>query len=374
MNPWDLIAMQPMINTLIVLSHYLLSNFGLAIIALTIIVNVCLMPLTLKQIRASKKMQDLQPKLAELRKKYGKDKQRISQEQIRLYKESGMSPTGCIVPMLVQIPIWIALYQSVIRLLAITPEDFLRLSQYLYTWPIVHSTLPVVSKFLWLNLAVPDRTFILAILVGGTMWIQQKMAMPPTTDPNQQAQAQPQQAQPDPAGQPAAPPPFDMAQLRTMVSSEVQQGIQTLTQQQQSNQAAVDENNWMEAQMDEMGFTGEEHANTRSVDLRPRIEARIFAARRSNAIAGDPQHDQKMSRAFTRAEIKAAATDLAPTLANEIAASREQLSDIQDANPQASLGTGPGGRPGKRREDMNDAELQQLAKDRIEARTGMRPK
>ena len=189
MNLWDSIAMQPMINTLVALSHYLASSFGLAIIALTIIVNVAMLPLTLKQIRASKAMQSLQPKIAELQKKYAKDRQKLAQEQMKLYKESGMSPAGCIVPMLVQIPIWIALYQSVIRLLAATPEDFLGLSQYLYSWPIVYSILPLASKFLWLNLAVPDPTFVLAILVGATMWLQQKMLMTPTADPKQQTQS-----------------------------------------------------------------------------------------------------------------------------------------------------------------------------------------
>jgi len=146
-------------------------------------------PLTLKQLRASTAMQALQPKIAELQKKYAKDKQRLAQEQMKMYKESGMNPAGCIVPMLVQMPIWIALYQSIIRLLAVTPEDFLGLSQYLYSWPVVYSTLPLGNKFLWLNLATPDSFLLLPILVGGTMWLQQKMTMPSSADPKQQAQS-----------------------------------------------------------------------------------------------------------------------------------------------------------------------------------------
>jgi YidC/Oxa1 family membrane protein insertase len=188
-NPWDLIAMQPVINVLIVLSHYLFNNFGLAIIALTIVVNVCLLPLTLRQMRASKAMQELQPKLAELQKKYARDRQKLAQEQMQLYRETGMSPLGCLGPMLIQIPIWVALYQSIIRLLAVTPEDFLGLARYLYSWPLVYSTLPLGSKFLWLNLAVPDPTFVLAILVGLTMYFQQKMVTPPVTNPDQQRQS-----------------------------------------------------------------------------------------------------------------------------------------------------------------------------------------
>jgi YidC/Oxa1 family membrane protein insertase len=187
LNWWDIIALQPMINTLIVLTKYLFSSFGLAIIFLTIVVNAAMLPLTLKQVRSSKAMQALQPKLAEIQKKYAKDKQRLAQEQMKLYKESGVSPAGCILPLLVQMPVWFALYQSIMRVLAVIPENLLGLSKYLYSWPIVYSTLPLPNKFLWLNLATGDM--LLAILVGGTMWVQQKMVMTPTADPKQQQQA-----------------------------------------------------------------------------------------------------------------------------------------------------------------------------------------
>jgi YidC/Oxa1 family membrane protein insertase len=184
---WDLIAMQPMINVLIVLTHYLFNSFGLAIIAVTIIVNACMLPLTLKQIRASKAMQDLQPKMAELQKKYAKDKQKLAQEQMKLYKESGVSPAGCLLPLLIQMPVWIALFQSIMRVLAVIPENLMGLSDYLYSWPIVYSTLPLSNNFLWLNLAAGD--IFLALLVGGTMWVQQKMVMTPAADPRQQTQS-----------------------------------------------------------------------------------------------------------------------------------------------------------------------------------------
>jgi YidC/Oxa1 family membrane protein insertase len=179
--------MQPVINTLIWLTHYLFNNFGLAIIALTIVVNGAMLPLTLKQVHASKAMQELQPKLAELQKKHAKDKQKLAQEQMRLYKESGVSPAGCLLPMLVQMPVWFALYQSIMRVLAVIPENLLGLSPYLYSWPLVYTTLPLHNNFLWLNLATGDM--ILAILVGGTMWVQQKMTMTSTADPRQQSQA-----------------------------------------------------------------------------------------------------------------------------------------------------------------------------------------
>ncbi len=184
---WDLIILQPVINCLIGLSSYLFGNFGLAIISLTIVVNACMYPLTMKQIRASKGMQELQPQLAELQKKYGKDKQKLAQEQMRMYKESGMNPAGCLLPMLVQMPVWVALFQAIMRLVAVIPENLLGLSKYLYSWPVIYSTLPLQNKFLWLDLAEGD--LFLAILVGATMWLQQKMATPTSADPRQQAQS-----------------------------------------------------------------------------------------------------------------------------------------------------------------------------------------
>ncbi len=188
MNPWELIIQQPVINVLIVMSHYLADNFGLAIIALTIIVNLLMLKLTLNQISSTKAMQDLQPRLAELQKKYGKDRQKLAQEQMRLYKESGVKPAGCAITLIIQMPVWIALYQSIMLTLAIAPEGLLNLSKYLYSWPILYETLPLSRSFLGLDMAEPN--FILAILVGATMWLQQKMSMTTPTDPKQAQQSQ----------------------------------------------------------------------------------------------------------------------------------------------------------------------------------------
>ena len=184
---WDLIILSPMINVLIMLSDYLVGSFGLTIIVLTIIIRVLMYPLTQKQLRASKAMQSLQSQIAELQKKYAKDKAQLAKEQMKLYKESGVKPAGCIVPMLIQMPIWIALYQSIMMTLAVAPEGLLNLSRYLYSWEIVYSLLPLGRDFLGMNLAQPN--FILALLVGGTMWLQQKMVTPAATDPKQQAQS-----------------------------------------------------------------------------------------------------------------------------------------------------------------------------------------
>jgi len=188
---WDLIILKPMINSLISLSQVLWGSFGLTIIVLTVIVRGAMYPLTLKQLRATKAMQMLQPKLAALQKKHGSDKQKLAQEQMQLYKESGVSPSGCLLPMLIQMPIWIALYQAIIRVMAVNPESFLNLSHYLYSWPVVFEALPLNNQFLGLNLASPN--FLLAIIVGASMWVQQKMVQAPPVpgaDPKAQSQAQ----------------------------------------------------------------------------------------------------------------------------------------------------------------------------------------
>ena len=180
-----------MINFVVMLSHYLFGSFGLTIIVLTIIIRTLMYPLTVKQLRVSKAMQTVQAQVAELRQKYGKDKQKLAQEQMKLYKQSGMSPMGCVLPMLVQMPVWIALYQSIIRVLAVVPEDFLKLSQHLYpSWTLAFSQVPLQNQFLWLDLASPDPLYLLPILVGGTMWVQQKMTTTPSADPTQKSQGQ----------------------------------------------------------------------------------------------------------------------------------------------------------------------------------------
>jgi len=188
MGFWDvfnLIIGNPVLNVLIALSHILGGSFGLAIIALTVIVRLISWPLTRRQLNSTKALQDMQPKIQELQKKYGKNQQKLQQEMMKLYKEAGVNPLGCLWPMLVQLPIWVALYQAIMSALATTPENLLNLAQRLYSWDIVNQAIPLSSTFLWLDLGQPDPYWILAILVGGTMWVQQKMTQAPAVDPRQ---------------------------------------------------------------------------------------------------------------------------------------------------------------------------------------------
>src|SRR5512137_1289917 len=90
--------------------------FGFAIILFTLVVKLVTMPLTFQQLRASKAMQDLQPQLKELQKKYKDDKEKLAQAQMDLYKQAGVNPLGGCLPMIIQMPIWIGLYQALFKL------------------------------------------------------------------------------------------------------------------------------------------------------------------------------------------------------------------------------------------------------------------
>jgi len=182
---WDTILLEPMLNFLVLMSKYFLGSFGIAVIVLTILIRLIMFPLTVRQLRSSKAVQALQPKMKELQKKYAKDQQKLNQELMRLYKEEGANPLGCVFPMLIQFPIWIALYQSVIQALAYTPENLLGLSKQLYSSSVIRGALPLNHHFLWLDLTNGD--IIMAILTVASMWALQKISVQPTTDPQQQS-------------------------------------------------------------------------------------------------------------------------------------------------------------------------------------------
>ena len=182
---WNVAFLQPLLNGLILLSGVLFQNFGLTILVFTIIIRILILPLTLRQLQSTKAMSAMQPKLLELQKKYARDKQRLAAEQMKLYKEAGVNPVGCMWPMLVQFPIWIALYQAVIKALAATPEELRSLADVLY--PFNLAAVPLRGEFLWLNLATPDPYLVLPVLTGGSLWVQQKMVAMPSLDPRQRS-------------------------------------------------------------------------------------------------------------------------------------------------------------------------------------------
>src|SRR3970040_2948845 len=155
---WNNLILNPMINNLLFIYQYLFHNFGLAIILLTALIRLVTMPLTLRQQRWMEKMQQMQrsKKWKDIEKKYKGDKPKIQQEQMKLYREMGVSPFGGCLPLLLQFPIIIGLYQSITSALATVPLQLLQLSKHMYPF-IPAALLPLNNRFLVWDLSPPER-------------------------------------------------------------------------------------------------------------------------------------------------------------------------------------------------------------------------
>jgi YidC/Oxa1 family membrane protein insertase len=190
----DLII-NPFINILL-LFYGLLGNVFLAIVAFTVVIRLALIPLTLKQQRSMKAMQEIQPELKKLQEKYKNDREVLVQKQMELYREYKVNPMAGCLPIVIQLPILIGLWRAIIATLALSPGELLSLSDRIMI-PGLESLVPMDHHFLWLNLAVPDPYLILPVLVVVTTFLQQKLLMPPmpkkkpgeqrSDDPSEQA-------------------------------------------------------------------------------------------------------------------------------------------------------------------------------------------
>lgn len=198
---WELIIIQPLTNLLLwiydVLGHGP-HMFGLAIILFTVLIKVVTWPLNASQVKGAQAMQELQndKEWQEIQKKYAKDREKLAQEQMRIYKEKGINPFASCLPTLIQFPIIIGLYQSIIRAMAATPLDMLQLARTVYPFQNLENIIPLNSKFLWMNLGQPESIPVLgfalptlAIVVALTTYVQTKLTMPATTNPNDQTAA-----------------------------------------------------------------------------------------------------------------------------------------------------------------------------------------
>jgi len=139
-------------------------NWGWSIVTITILIQVLLLPLTYKSLQATMAMKRLQPEIAKLQQRYGKDPQRLNTEMMDLYKKHGANPIGGCLPMLLQAPIIYALYQV------------LRVS-----WELHGS-----GWIFWIkDLSAKDPFYILPLVMGGLMFLQNRIN-PPSADPSQQ--------------------------------------------------------------------------------------------------------------------------------------------------------------------------------------------
>ena len=140
----------------------IVGNYGIAIIIITILMRILIFPLTLKQEKSMKKMKDIQPEVDKIREKYKDDPQTLNQKTMEIYKENNVNPMGGCLPILIQMPIFVALYYA-----------------------FVGNTIPSDATFLWFNLKQPDHFMklgaftinLLPILNTLVTFIQQKIMM-----------------------------------------------------------------------------------------------------------------------------------------------------------------------------------------------------
>ena len=190
---FDFIA-YPLANIILLFYHLLGNQTVLAITALTILINLALYPLTQGQQKSAERTQALQPEIEKLKKKYGNDKERLQQEQMKLYREMGINPLSGCLPLLIQMPIWFGLYQAIRYCIPSTPLEVFQFSHHIYKWlPGVIGLVPLQSTFLGMDLGQPPGmpqwwSYALPILVFATSWFQQKLLTPPT-NPDDKSQA-----------------------------------------------------------------------------------------------------------------------------------------------------------------------------------------
>ncbi|WP_288847915.1 YidC/Oxa1 family membrane protein insertase [uncultured Sneathia sp.] len=141
----------------------LVGNYGVAIILTTLLIKLILFPLSLKQEKSMQKMKELQPEIEAIQKKYKDDKTKLNEETAKLYKEKNVNPfSGCL-PLIIQLPIFVALYYA-----------------------FMSNEIPQTATFLWFNLKRPDAIYtigkfslnILPIISALLMIIQQKLMTP----------------------------------------------------------------------------------------------------------------------------------------------------------------------------------------------------
>lgn len=188
---WEEGLIRPMLNLLVILTTISFGNFGLGLILFTLLTRVVTFPLTLRQLRATRAMTSLKPRIDDINKKY-KDPRRRSEEQMKLYREAGINPLGCLGPMLIQMPIFIALYAVVRVALGTTPESFIGLENKLYEWSFIEHAVPLDDHFLTMDLSASGN-IVLALLVGVATWLQSKTSFSTRGRPTDPMMAQQQQ-------------------------------------------------------------------------------------------------------------------------------------------------------------------------------------
>ena len=194
-NFFYVIFTQPIFNGLMLLDH-LLGDFGLSIILLTIVIRLILYPLMLKQLRSSKRMQEVQPKIAEVKKLYPKDQRAQLEATQAIYKEYGINPAAGCLPLFIQLPVLYGLFNSLNTVLR--SPNLHNINNTIYPF-LPHITRLPDANLNWftfinhnwfINLGAPDPTHILPVLAALATFIQLRMSQPRTTTATKSAMSQ----------------------------------------------------------------------------------------------------------------------------------------------------------------------------------------
>lgn len=190
-------GLQSLLGGILSFFYDVVPSYGLAIILLTIVVNILVFPLTLKQVRSTRAMQEIQPQMERLRREYKGDQETMNQKVMELYRERGVSPFGCVLPLVVQMPIWFALFR-VLR----EPENSLPADSALrealdpagdaplfLTMNLSRAPSEVVGAEGVFSTAALPYLLVVAVVVG-TGYLQQKLLSPPGNAQSSNPQAQ----------------------------------------------------------------------------------------------------------------------------------------------------------------------------------------
>jgi YidC/Oxa1 family membrane protein insertase len=169
-NAFNLILYRPLFNVLVFLYQFLPGHdFGLAVIALTVLIRLLLYPVMIQSIKSQKQLQEIQPELKEIQNKFKGDKEKQSRAMMELYQRKKFNPFGGCLPLLVQLPILLALYRVFWH--GLQPEQL----SFLYSF--IPSPGEINPYFFGLiNLSQPN--LILAFIAGAAQFFQMKMIMP----------------------------------------------------------------------------------------------------------------------------------------------------------------------------------------------------
>lgn len=184
---WNTFLVHPLLS-LLVAAFDLFHDFGIAVVLVTFAIRLLLYPLYVTQIRSMRAQQEMAPALADIKAKYGKDRQKVSEEQMKLYKERGFNPAmGCL-PLLLQMPILFAMYGAFLFFVPTSgspPPDGDTLAKAL--WPFVPNPigpgehLDLTAHWLpWISggLGAHDPLYVLPVIAGATQLFASIMAQP----------------------------------------------------------------------------------------------------------------------------------------------------------------------------------------------------